>query len=172
MLAGVARGEKGRGLGEAEWSYQMFIPGDCRGLKNEFVCTFELAADMVRVASGSLRMMWTDQPSWKESWEDFVLIGTSRSEFTIVQMNWCLFKHTCFSNVKHITFCTLEFVHYIGGFTVSKGSDGIGQVNVRASKWFCRTSFAVDMVAREGSFQGDGTKTRWGFGGSWVVCRS
>ena len=33
-----------------------------------------------------------------------------------------------------ITFHTLELVHLIGGFTVSKGGDGIGQVGVKANE--------------------------------------
>ena len=41
---------------------------------------------------------------------------------------------TCFSNVKSITFLTLESVYTVGGFTVSKGSDEISQVGVMASE--------------------------------------
>ena len=41
---------------------------------------------------------------------------------------------TCFSNVKGITFHTLELVHQVGGFTGSEGGDGIGQVGVSASE--------------------------------------
>ena len=39
----------------------------------------------------------------------------------------------CFSNVKSITFYTLELVYQVGEFTVSKGDDGMGQVGVTAS---------------------------------------
>ena len=41
---------------------------------------------------------------------------------------------TCFSNVKSITFHTLELVYQVGGFTVIKGGDGIRQVGVRAGE--------------------------------------
>ena len=41
---------------------------------------------------------------------------------------------THFSNVKSITLCLLELVHQVIGFAVSKGSDGIGQIGVRASE--------------------------------------
>ena len=41
---------------------------------------------------------------------------------------------TCFSNVKSTKFCTLELVHQVRGFTVSKGGDGIGKVGVRGSE--------------------------------------
>jgi hypothetical protein len=65
---------------------------------------------------------------------------------------------TCFSNVKSITFCTLVFVHQVGGFIVSKSSDGIGQVGIGAGEWLGanvdEVSFAVSMVAGGGSFQG------------------
>jgi hypothetical protein len=57
-----------------------------------------------------------------------VWIGTSRSEFTSIQVDWRPFMHFE-SNVKIITFCTLELVHQVGGFTVSKGGDGDVRAN-------------------------------------------
>ena len=41
---------------------------------------------------------------------------------------------TCFSNVKSSTLRTLELVQWVGGFTISKGGDGIRQAGVRASE--------------------------------------
>ena len=65
-------------------------------------------------------------------------IDTGMSEFTIVKVDWCPFMFrellTCFSDVKSITFRTLELVHQIAGFTVSKDDDGIGQVGVKANE--------------------------------------
>ena len=37
----------------------------------------------------------------------------------------------CFSNVKSIKFLTLELVHHVERFTLSKGGDGIHQVGVK-----------------------------------------
>jgi hypothetical protein len=39
---------------------------------------------------------------------------------------------TCFSNVRSITFHTLELVDQAEGFIVGKSGDGIGQVGVKA----------------------------------------
>ena len=41
---------------------------------------------------------------------------------------------TYFSNVKSITFLTLELVHQVGGFRIGKDGDGISQVCLRASE--------------------------------------
>ena len=40
----------------------------------------------------------------------------------------------CDSIVKITTFPTLQLVHQVVGFIVSKGGNGIGQVGVRASE--------------------------------------
>ena len=42
---------------------------------------------------------------------------------------------TCFSNVDSITFCTLELIHQVGKFTVSKRGDEIRQVNDWVEMW-------------------------------------
>ena len=59
--------------------------------------------------------------------------------------------------------CTLDLVHQVGGFTVSKGSDELGQVGMRISEWLGWdvdvVCFAACMDAREGSFQdGEGSR--------------
>ena len=63
---------------------------------------------------------------------------------------------SCFSNVESITFFTLELIHQVGGFTVSKGGDGIGQIGVGASKHWVGVwdMFYSRYGCREGSFQG------------------
>ena len=70
-----------------------------------------------------------DQHSWKGSWWDWVWMGTSRSEFTTLQVERFSLTHlesvTCFPNVKNFTFFTLELVYEVGGFSVGKGGDGI-----------------------------------------------
>jgi hypothetical protein len=38
---------------------------------------------------------------------------------------------TCLTNGNSITLCTLELVHKVVGFTVSKGDDRKGQIGVR-----------------------------------------
>ena len=57
-------------------------------------------------------------------------MGTSRSEFMNIQADQChlyVQEHlTYFSNVKRITFFTLELVHQVG--------DGISKIGVRASE--------------------------------------
>ena len=51
--------------------------------------------------------------------------------------------------------CTLELVHQVRGFTVSKAGDGIAHIGVRASELLDGACFPADMIAREGSFEGD-----------------
>ena len=64
----------------------------------------------------------------------------------------------CFSAVKSITFLTLKLVHQVGGFTVSKGGDEVGQIGAMCNKWLDGdvdlACFAVGLVAREESFRG------------------
>jgi hypothetical protein len=61
------------------------------------------------------------------------------------------------ASVKSITFCTLQLVHQVGGFTVSKVGIGIKQDGVRTTEHLGRdvdgACFAAGMVAREGTFQ-------------------
>ena len=58
----------------------------------------------------------------------------------------------------------MELVLQVGGFTVSKGDDGVGQVSVRANERLGGACFAVSMVPREGQRQ---ELVR-----IWVDCRS
>ena len=79
-------------------------------------------------------MAWMDQHSWK----DLVLMGTSRPEFTTHTWtgahSYVSKASNLFLQCKNITFHTLEFVHQVGGFTVSRVGDGISQVGVKASE--------------------------------------
>jgi hypothetical protein len=56
----------------------------------------------------------------------------------IVHVDWCPFIFCGylirFSNVKDIALHTLEFGHHVEGFAISKSTNGIGQVGVRASE--------------------------------------
>ena len=82
---------------------------------------------------------------------------------------------TRFSNVKSFTFFTLKLVYKVGGFAVGKGGDGISEAGVAAGERLGRdvngTSFAVGMVAGEGSTCGGGG-TRAEDLAEIVVCRS
>ena len=70
---------------------------------------------------------------------------------------------TCFSNVKSLTFFTLELVYKVGRFAVGKGGDGISKAGVRASERLGGdvdgTCLTAGMVAGEGSTCG-GVGTR------------
>ena len=65
-------------------------------------------------------------------------VGTNRSKYMIVHVDWCPFIFCGylirFSNVKDIALHTLEFGHHVEGFAISKSTNGIGQVGVRASE--------------------------------------
>ena len=111
------------------------------GLKYNLVCHVKLTADIwLGLKSGSLYMTCTDHHSWNKNWWDLEWIGISWLEFTIIDrcgpMPIQMFQEhpICFSNLKSITFDTLELVQPVGGFTIEKGGDG-GHVGVRASEW-------------------------------------
>ena len=65
-------------------------------------------------------------------------MGTSRSEFTTVHCKWASVHlyvsraSDLFLQCKSSTFLTLELVHWVGGFTVSKDGERISEVGVRA----------------------------------------
>ena len=60
--------------------------------------------------------------------------STSGSEFTIIKVDWYPFIHFCFANIKSITLCTMKLVHWVGGFTVSEGDDGVEEIDVEVSE--------------------------------------
>jgi hypothetical protein len=83
-------------------------------------------------------MTQMDQYSWNESWWDFIRIDTDRSEIKFLQVAWCPIIHfskllTSFFNVKSIIISTLELIHQVRGFAVSKVGDGISQVGFIAT---------------------------------------
>ena len=55
-------------------------------LKNRLLCHLKFAVDLVELAPGILFMMGMVQHSLKWSWRDLVWIGTSGSEFMIIQL--------------------------------------------------------------------------------------
>ena len=67
---------------------------------------------------------------------------------------------TCFPNVKSFTVFTLELVYEVGGFSVSKGGDGISEAGVGAGERLGGdvdgTCLAAGMVAAKGSTGGGG----------------
>ena len=96
----------------------------CLCQETVWVCHFKLAVDIV--GDGVREFVYdVDGPRTflKREEVTFGWIGTSRSELTILHMEQSSFIQTHFSNVKSIIFCTLELIHQIGGFVVSKSGD-------------------------------------------------
>ena len=114
--------------------------------------------------SGNLCITQTDQLPWKGSLWDLVCISTGRSGWLPIHT---FQEHlTCFSNVKSITFHTLELVQQVGGFRVSKDGGEIGWGcgwNLFCSGFGCK----VGILSR---WWGMRTKARCSreFDGSWV----
>ena len=88
-------------------------------------------------------------------------MGASRSEFTIVQMDWCpfiLIRSICFTNIKK----TLHFVHWSWNTRLEDSQSArvvmgwdrlvLGLVNDCVGDVYA-ACFAVDTVTRELSFQ-------------------
>jgi hypothetical protein len=67
---------------------------------------------------------------------------------------------TGFSNVKSVSFFTLELVYKVGGFAVDRGGDGISEAGVGAGEQLGRnvdgTCLAAGTVTGEGSTCGCG----------------
>ena len=90
-------------------------------------------------------------------------MGTSRSEFTTMQVDRCpltrLRASDLFLQCKMHYISYVALVHQVGGFTVTKGGDGIRLFGVRASKQLVgdvdRICLAAGTVAGEGFFKGD-----------------
>ena len=81
-------------------------------IEGQVSCCFKLATDKVMYGVRGLYMIRMDQHSWEGSWWGFEWIGNSRSEFTIVHVDWCPFMHFQNTWLVSLMWKTLHFVHW------------------------------------------------------------
>ena len=90
VLAGTTRGERGSKGGGGRVRLLDVDTRELTGFQKELVCRFILAVDMV---GGGIREFVndTDGPAFLENELRWFWMGTSRSVFTTVKVEWCPF---------------------------------------------------------------------------------
>ena len=107
--------------------------GRLSGLKDKLVCHFKLAVDMFRELMNDADRLLLERELMGLGVDGYCYIRVDNRASWPVPIYTFREHLTCFSNVKCIRFLTLELVHKVGGFTVTRAVMGC-KVGVRTSE--------------------------------------